>query len=157
MEKITKNEAKHLLKQMMQIRQFEDAIMDLMSRNIAEGGSHLYAGEEACAVGAMAAIRPDDLITSTHRGHGHAIAKGGSLPELMAESWAKRPVYVKARAVPCTWPTSQKETWAPTESWAAASESRPAPDSQSSCAAPTRSSSASLEMAQPTPDFFTNR
>ncbi|MFH2068745.1 MAG: thiamine pyrophosphate-dependent enzyme [Candidatus Omnitrophota bacterium] len=89
MAKITRDEARHLLKQMMQIRQFEDAIMDLMARNIAEGGSHLYAGEEACAVGAMAAIREDDYITSTHRGHGHAIAKGGSLPELMAEILGK--------------------------------------------------------------------
>ncbi len=89
MIKITKEEARHLLKQMMQIRQFEDAIMDLMARNIAEGGSHLYAGEEAVASGAISAIRPDDYITSTHRGHGHAIAKGGSLPHLMAEILGK--------------------------------------------------------------------
>ncbi len=89
MNKITKEEARHLLKQMMEIRQFEDAISDLLARNIAEGGSHLYAGEEAVAVGAIAAIRPDDYITSTHRGHGHAIAKGGSLPELMAEILGK--------------------------------------------------------------------
>ena len=86
---ITKEEARHYLKQMMEIRQFEDKIMDLMSKNIAEGGSHLYAGEEAVAVGAMAAIRKDDYITSTHRGHGHCIAKGGELPVLMAEILGK--------------------------------------------------------------------
>lgn len=87
---IKKEEAIHYLKQMMQIRQFEETIMDLLSQNIAEGGSHLYAGEEAVAVGAIAAINPDDYITSTHRGHGHAIAKGGKLPELMAEILGKK-------------------------------------------------------------------
>ncbi|MFA5859229.1 MAG: thiamine pyrophosphate-dependent enzyme [Elusimicrobiota bacterium] len=86
---IKKNTALFYLKQMMQIRQFEDKIMDLLAQNIAEGGSHLYAGEEAVAVGAMAAINPDDLITSTHRGHGHCLAKGGKLPELMAEILGK--------------------------------------------------------------------
>lgn len=85
----TKEEAKNYLHQMMQIRQFEDKIMDLLSQNIAEGGSHLYAGEEAIAVGAIAAIRKDDYITSTHRGHGHCIAKNGKLPELMAEILGK--------------------------------------------------------------------
>lgn len=86
---IQKNKARLYLEQMIQIRQFEDKIMDLLAQNIAEGGSHLYAGEEAVATGAMAAIRPDDYITSTHRGHGHCIAKGGKLPELMAEILGK--------------------------------------------------------------------
>ncbi len=89
MDKISKKKALHLLRRMMEIRMFEDKIMDLLARNIAEGGSHLYAGQEAVAVGALAAIRPDDYITSTHRGHGHAIAKGGSLPHLMAEILGK--------------------------------------------------------------------
>ncbi len=88
--KITKDEAVFYLKQMMQIRQFEDKIMDLLGQNVAEGGSHLYAGEEAIAVGAMAAIKKDDLITSTHRGHGHCVAKGGELPVLMAEILGKQ-------------------------------------------------------------------
>ncbi|NIA06977.1 MAG: pyruvate dehydrogenase (acetyl-transferring) E1 component subunit alpha [Actinobacteria bacterium] len=74
---------------MMHIRKFEDKMMDLMSKNIAQGGSHLYAGEEAVAVGAIAAIRPDDYIASTHRGHGHCVAKGGKLNELMAEILGK--------------------------------------------------------------------
>ncbi len=85
----TKEQAVFYLRQMMEIRQFEDKIMDLLAQNIAEGGSHLYAGEEAVAVGAMAAIRPDDYIASTHRGHGHCVAKGGKLPELMAEILGK--------------------------------------------------------------------
>jgi pyruvate dehydrogenase E1 component alpha subunit len=90
MDKITKEEAIKYLKQMLQIRKFEEKIMELLTQNIAEGGSHLYAGEEAVAVGAIAAINPDDLITSTHRGHGHCIAKGGKLPELMAEILGKK-------------------------------------------------------------------
>ena len=91
MEKLdlTKEEAKKLLKQMYEIRFFEDKIMDLLAQNIIDGGSHLYAGEEAVAVGSCAAIRPDDWIASTHRGHGHAIAKGGKIPELMAEIFGK--------------------------------------------------------------------
>ncbi len=87
---ITKDLASKLLRQMMEIRQFEDKIMELMAKNIAEGGSHLYAGTEAMAVGAMAAINPDDYITSTHRGHGHAIAKDGDLNALMAEILGKK-------------------------------------------------------------------
>jgi len=87
---LDKKTAVFYLKQMMQIRQFEDKIMDLLGQNIAEGGSHLYAGQEAIAVGAMASINPDDYIVSTHRGHGHCIAKGGKLPELMAEILGKK-------------------------------------------------------------------
>ncbi len=89
MSDVSHDDALYYLKQMMQIRQFEDKIMDLLSQNIAQGGSHLYAGEEAIAVGTIAAIRPDDYIVSTHRGHGHSIAKGGKLPELMAEILGK--------------------------------------------------------------------
>lgn len=87
---ITKELAIKLLKQMIEIRQFEDAIMDLLAKNIAEGGSHLYAGMEAVAVGAISVINPDDYITSTHRGHGHAIAKDGDLKALMAEILGKK-------------------------------------------------------------------
>jgi TPP-dependent pyruvate/acetoin dehydrogenase alpha subunit len=84
------NEAKKLMKVMMEIRQFEDAIMDLLAKNIAEGGSHLYAGMEAVATGVMASLAPGDLITSTHRGHGHAVAKDGDLKALMAEILGKK-------------------------------------------------------------------
>ena len=76
--RVAADEAKSYLRQMMQIRKFEDGIMELLSRNIAQGGSHLSAGQEAVPVGVMAAIRPDDYITSTHRGHGHCIAKSVS-------------------------------------------------------------------------------
>ena len=88
--KVTRELALKLLKQMLEIRQFEDTIMDLLSKNVAEGGSHLYAGSEAVAVGAISVLRPDDYITSTHRGHGHAIAKDDDLKALMAEILGKQ-------------------------------------------------------------------
>lgn len=87
---ITKELAIKLLKQMMEIRYFEDKIMELLAKNIAEGGSHLYAGMEAVAVGSISVLNPDDYITSTHRGHGHAIAKDGDLKALMAEILGKK-------------------------------------------------------------------
>ncbi len=82
--------AKKLLRQMMEIRQFEDKIMELLAKNIAEGGSHLYAGMEAVAVGTISMLKPDDYITSTHRGHGHAVAKDGDLKALMSEILGKK-------------------------------------------------------------------
>ena len=76
---ISKEQALDLLRQMWEIRMFEDRVYDLLGRNIIKGASHLYAGEEAVAVGAISALRDDDLITSTHRGHGHCHARGASL------------------------------------------------------------------------------
>lgn len=65
-----------ILRQMAEIRAFEETVYDLLGRNLIKGASHLYAGEEAVAVGAISAIGTDDLITSTHRGHGHCHAHG---------------------------------------------------------------------------------
>ncbi len=76
---LTKEKALELLRQMWEIRMFEDRVYDLLGRNIIKGASHLYAGEEAVAVGAISVLRDDDLITSTHRGHGHCHARGASL------------------------------------------------------------------------------
>ena len=75
----TREAALDLLRQMWEIRMFEDRVYDLLGRNIIKGASHLYAGQEAVAVGAVSALRDDDLITSTHRGHGHCHARGASL------------------------------------------------------------------------------
>ena len=68
------------LRQVMEIRALEDSISSLLTKAVLKGASHLYAGEEAVAVGAVAALRDDDLITSTHRGHGHAHAHGDKAP-----------------------------------------------------------------------------
>jgi 2-oxoisovalerate dehydrogenase E1 component len=68
-----------LLRQMWEIRMFEDRVYDLLGQNIIKGASHLYAGEEAIAVGAISVLRDDDLITSSHRGHGHCHARGAAI------------------------------------------------------------------------------
>ena len=75
---LSKEKALDLLRQMWEVRMFEDRVYDLLGRNIIKGASHLYAGEEAVAVGAISTLRDDDLITSTHRGHGHCHARGVS-------------------------------------------------------------------------------
>ncbi|MFN2271804.1 MAG: thiamine pyrophosphate-dependent enzyme, partial [Anaerolineae bacterium] len=76
---LSKKKALDLLQQMWEIRMFEDKVYDLLGQNVIKGASHLYAGEEAVAVGAIAALQDDDLITSTHRGHGHCHARGAAL------------------------------------------------------------------------------
>jgi len=78
-DELSKQKLLSMLRQMWEIRIFETTVYDLLGQNIIKGASHLYAGEEAVAVGAVAALRDDDLITSTHRGHGHCLARGESL------------------------------------------------------------------------------
>lgn len=77
------------LRMMLLIRRFEERLDDLFASGVIKGTSHLYAGQEAVAVGVCAVLQKEDLMTSTHRGHGHFLAKGGSAPELMAELWGK--------------------------------------------------------------------
>ncbi|RME99568.1 MAG: dehydrogenase [Chloroflexi bacterium] len=78
-----------MLYQMILIRGFEEAAFQQYAAGNVHGTMHLYSGEEAVAVGAMAALRPDDQIASTHRGHGHAIAKGQDVRGMMAELLGK--------------------------------------------------------------------
>lgn len=85
------------LKQMIQIRLFEDKVFELLARDVLKGASHVYAGQEAVAVGACSTIGPEDYITSTHRGHGHCIARGGDLRLMMAELCGKSTGYCKGR------------------------------------------------------------
>ena len=77
-QSLTKEELMNYLRQMMEIRALENNIGNLLSKAVLKGASHLYAGQEAVAVGAVGALRQDDLITSSHRGHGHAHAHGDS-------------------------------------------------------------------------------
>ncbi|MEJ2736748.1 MAG: dehydrogenase E1 component subunit alpha/beta [Anaerolineae bacterium] len=95
---LTKEEAMQLLRQMWEIRFFEDRVYDLLGRNIIKGASHLYAGQEAVAVGAISVLRDDDLITSTHRGHGHCHARGASIAKTEE---AKQEHYNKMMAELC--------------------------------------------------------
>ena len=75
---LTKEQLIGYLRQIMEIRALENNIANLLSKAVLKGASHLYAGQEAVAVGAVAALEDDDFITSTHRGHGHAHAHGDS-------------------------------------------------------------------------------
>ena len=75
-QSLTKEELMTCLRQIMEIRAFELNIANLLGKAVLRGASHLYAGQEAVAVGAISALRDDDIITSTHRGHGHAHAHG---------------------------------------------------------------------------------
>lgn len=91
-QELTKEELLTYLRQVMEIRAFEDNIANLLGRALLKGASHLYAGQEAVAVGAVAALRIDDLVTSTHRGHGHAHAHGdhaAQTPEARQEHFNK--------------------------------------------------------------------
>ncbi|MBI5955512.1 MAG: pyruvate dehydrogenase (acetyl-transferring) E1 component subunit alpha [Chloroflexi bacterium] len=82
---------------MLTIRRFEQRVAELFAAGKIPGFVHLYIGEEAVAVGTCANLRPDDYITSTHRGHGHLIAKGGDLKRMMAELFGKRTGYCKGK------------------------------------------------------------
>jgi pyruvate dehydrogenase E1 component alpha subunit len=86
-----------MYRQMMAIRLFETEVNDLYTRALMPGLAHLYIGEEAVAVGVCEALERTDYITSTHRGHGHCLAKGAS-PELMfAELLGKEAGYCKGK------------------------------------------------------------
>jgi len=90
-------EAKAALVTMWTIRRFEEAVDELFARGLMHGTMHLSIGQEASATGACLAMREDDLITSTHRGHGHCIAKGADLERMMAELLAKETGYCRGR------------------------------------------------------------
>jgi pyruvate dehydrogenase E1 component alpha subunit len=96
-EKITKTKYLEMLKKMMQIRYFEEQVDQFYMLGEVHGTGHLYIGMEATAVGCIMAIKKDDLITSTHRGHGHCIAKGASLDLMMAELLGKATGYCKGK------------------------------------------------------------
>ncbi len=86
-----------LYRNMVRIRVFELKAEELFLQGKLPGFIHLYIGEEAIAVGAMANLRTNDYITSTHRGHGHMIAKGASMNRMMAELFGTRHGYCKGK------------------------------------------------------------
>ena len=88
--KIEKEILIRLYSSMVKIRLFEERIVDLYARGLVPGLAHLYIGEEAVATGVCAGLRQEDYITSTHRGHGHVIAKGADLKPMMAELFGKK-------------------------------------------------------------------
>lgn len=86
-----------LLLQMERVRAFEETAEQLYMRGLVHGTMHLSIGQEASAVGAVAALEPSDYILSTHRGHGHCIAKGADLGRMMAEFMGKETGYCRGR------------------------------------------------------------
>jgi TPP-dependent pyruvate/acetoin dehydrogenase alpha subunit len=87
----------HMYEQMCKIRAFEDTANELYTSAKMPGLAHLYIGEEAVAVGVCEALRRDDYITSTHRGHGHCLAKGAALDRMFAELLGKADGYCRGK------------------------------------------------------------
>ena len=83
--------------EMLKIRVFEERLDELFGRGILPRHSHLYIGEEAVAAGVCTQLKEDDFITSTHRGHGHVIAKGAEIKFMMAELYGKKTGYCKGK------------------------------------------------------------
>ena len=86
-----------MYRRMQMIRLFEEQVNELYTRALMPGLAHLYVGEEAVAVGICEALLPNDYITSTHRGHGHCVAKGASPDRMFAELLGKKAGYCKGK------------------------------------------------------------
>src|SRR5437660_12455208 len=87
----------HMYEQMLKIRVFEEHVNVLYLSAKMPGLAHLYTGEEAVAVGVCEALHKDDYITSTHRGHGHCLAKGASPDRMFAELLGKEAGYCRGK------------------------------------------------------------
>lgn len=96
-ETLTADTALDLYRRLVLIRKFEEQVSKLYAKNKLPGFVHLYIGQEAVATGVCSHLRDDDYITSTHRGHGHTIAKGGEVKRMMAELYGKVTGYCKGK------------------------------------------------------------
>ena len=94
---IDKKTAVELFRTMVKIRRFDETVIQLYADGEIPGFMHLYIGEEAVAAGVCAALNKSDYITSTHRGHGHCIAKGGRPDYMMAELFGRKTGYCKGK------------------------------------------------------------
>jgi len=94
---LSKERLTQMYRGMLEIRLFEEKVFELYGQNAVPGTIHLYAGEEAIAVGVCSALGKNDYITSTHRGHGHCIAKGADLKRTMAEILGKKAGYCSGK------------------------------------------------------------
>src|SRR6267378_3507875 len=95
--KLSRDQALHFYHQMLKIRLFEEQVNQLYLGAKMPGLAHLYIGQEAVAVGVCKALRRDDYITSTHRGHGHCLAKGASVDKMFAELLGKEAGYCRGK------------------------------------------------------------
>jgi len=94
---VSREKLVEMYRKMLEIRYFEEKVFELYGQNLVPGTIHLYAGQEAVAVGVCSALRKEDYITSTHRGHGHCIAKGADLKRVMAEILGRKTGYCKGK------------------------------------------------------------
>ncbi len=94
---LTAQKLRDMYMKMVYTRKFEEKVAYFFSRGMVHGTTHLYIGEEATAVGAIANLDDEDWITSTHRGHGHTIAKGLDIDKMMAELLGKSTGYCKGK------------------------------------------------------------
>src|SRR5512147_2067006 len=94
---LNKTLAEDIYRKMYAIRVFEEKVEVLFAAGELPGFVHLYIGQEACAVGVCANLNPDDYITSTHRGHGHCLAKGAAPDLMFAELLGKEAGYCKGK------------------------------------------------------------
>ncbi len=92
-----KSKLMDMYNRMVMIRKFEEKAQSLFAKGQLAGFLHLYIGEEAVGAGVCAALNDDDYIVSTHRGHGHLIAKGGDVNKIMAELYGKVTGYCKGK------------------------------------------------------------
>ncbi|QDX93803.1 thiamine pyrophosphate-dependent dehydrogenase E1 component subunit alpha [Brevibacillus laterosporus] len=96
-EMVTEQKLVELLHQMWVIRFFDEKVDEFFAKGLIHGTTHLCVGQEATAVGAIAVLKPEDKITSTHRGHGHCIAKGADVNKMMAELFGRETGYCKGK------------------------------------------------------------
>lgn len=94
---LTHSQLLHLYVEMLRVRAFEDHVRDLYERTLIPGLAHVSNGQEAVPVGICAALRRDDYITSTHRGHGHCLAKGAAPDRMFAELLGKADGYCRGK------------------------------------------------------------
>src|SRR5437763_14632603 len=94
---IDKTSALALYRQMLMIRRTEEQLAKSYQAGMIPGACHTYVGEEAVATGVCGHLRADDAVFSTHRGHGHALAKGGAPSQLIAEPDGRATGIVRGR------------------------------------------------------------
>ena len=94
---LSKEQRMKMLKDMLMIREFDERAVSLVNEGEVTGEVHQYIGQEAVAAGVCSALKKEDVITSTHRGHGHLLAKGGDVNKMMAELGGRRTGYCKGK------------------------------------------------------------
>ena len=108
MMQIEKKRLLGIYRTMLTIRRFEEKALELFEANLLRGSVHLYIGEEAIAATICSLLQETDYITSTHRGHGHCIAKGADVGRTLAELMGREPATARAGAARCTSPIRRR-------------------------------------------------